>query len=110
MTVGHFVLLVAIVILSYSAFVTLALSQARPWRAVVVDKRQVPRRGLLRAAGAALLALTFLLTLLREGSAFGVLLWPLILAATAMAVTFTLTWRPHWLRSIAKIGAKHTNE
>ena len=99
-------LLLAVIALSYAAFVCLALSQAKPWRAVAIGNQRSPRKRALRAVGFALLAATFLLTLVREGIAFGVLLWPLILAVAATAVAFTLTWRPHWLRGVARIGAE----
>ena len=100
------VLLLAVIALSYAAFVCLALSQAKPWRAVAIGDQRSPRKHALRAVGFALLAATLLLTLVREGIAFGMLLWPLILAVAATAVAFTLTWRPHWLRGVARIGAE----
>ena len=37
---------------------------------------------------------------LAEGPSLGSLLWALILAVAGVAVTFTLTWRPGWLRCL----------
>ena len=57
---------------------------------------QLSRRLLVR--GCAGLLLGAALSFWAEGPSFGSLAWLLLLAAAGVALTFTLTWRPHWLR------------
>ncbi len=35
---------------------------------------------------------------LRDGPSFGALLWATVISLAALAVAFTLSWRPSWLR------------
>jgi len=55
----------------------------------------------LRGAGAGMIALSLVLALMREGPGFGSLLWATMISLAALAVAFTLAWRPRWLRPLA---------
>lgn len=84
-------------------FVLLALAQERHWRAVCAApalRRVHP--GWFKAAGLALQGLALVLSLRAQGPSFGSLMWAMTLPAAAMAVAFTLAWRPAWLRPIAQ--------
>ena len=91
---------------SYLGFALLALRQ-RPHHAAVSasTRRQALPEWLLRrylALGAAALALGFALSWLAEGASFGSILWVLLLAASGLSVTFTLSYRPRWLRPLTR--------
>jgi hypothetical protein len=51
----------------------------------------------LRLLGAAGLATSLALCLAVDHASMAVLMWVMGLAAAALAVAFTLTWRPRWL-------------
>ncbi|MEM7435239.1 MAG: DUF3325 domain-containing protein [Myxococcota bacterium] len=89
--------------LSYLGFACLALTQLRPWRAVGLGRQRPTRIRGVRALGVVSLALGLALTLARDGLAFGLLVWPLVLANAATAVAITLTWQPRWLRGLARL-------
>lgn len=59
------------------------------------------RAAVLRALGGLMLAAALGFALLRDGPSFGALLWVTVLSAAAVAIAFTLTWRPIWLRPLA---------
>jgi hypothetical protein len=89
----------------YIGFALLALRQ-KPHHAAVAD---VPRGQPSPAArrqnlwlGAGGLALSFGICWLARGPSFGAILWVLLLAASALCVTFTLTYRPSWLRPLQR--------
>jgi len=90
---------------AYAGFSLLALSQAQHWRAVV-GAAALPRNRVLvlRTLGGALIALSLLLALMRHGPSFGSLLWATVISLAALAVAFTLAWRPRMLRPLAVIG------
>jgi len=96
-------LLLALFAAAYAGFALLALSQARHWRTVVGDaalpRSRVP---VLRAIGGALIALSLLLAFTRDGPSFGSLLWATAISLAALAVAFTLAWRPRLLRFAGK--------
>ena len=109
------VLLLGTALAAYLGFALLALTQARPWQKVVRTPPPTGRwRLVLRALGGIALALSLGLALLRDGPSFGALLWATAISLAALAVAFTLTWRPNWLRPLARLlcvgrpGAKHT--
>ena len=91
--------------LSYLAFAWLALSQEEHWRALPghavkpAPAAHVARRWRFSAAGA--LACACVLCLWGHGPSFGIVLWVLLCGGGAMAVAFTLSWRPQWLRALA---------
>ena len=80
----------------------LALAMKSHWRQVRGD---APLGGVaarvLRALGAAALGLSLLLCLRSDHVSMAVLVWVMALAASALTVAFTLSWRPHWLRALA---------
>jgi len=95
-------LLAGVFLTAYLGFALLALSQARHWwRVAATDP---PRTGvrLRRGAGAALLAASLALALLRDGPSFGALLWVTAISLAALAVALTVAWRPRWLRPLAR--------
>lgn len=97
-------LLLALFAAAYAGFALLALSQARHWRTVIGDA--VLPRGrvlVLRTIGGALIALSLILALTRDGPSFGSLLWATAISLAALAVTFTLAWRPRWLRVFGRV-------
>jgi len=97
-------LLLALLVAAYVGFALLALSQAQHWRAVVGDAALSRRRVLvLRTLGAALIALSLILALMRDGPSFGSLLWATAISLAALGVAFTVAWRPRWLRVFARV-------
>lgn len=97
-------LLVALLAASYAGFALLALSQDRHWHHLGGERRcPTTLATVLRSIGAALLASALALALVRDGLAFGALLWSTVISVCAFAVVCTLTWRPHWLRPLARI-------
>ena len=97
-------LLIATALAAYLGFALLALGQARPWQRVA---QRPPATGLrllaLRTLGSLALALSLGLALLRDGPSFGALLWVTAITLAALAVAFTLTWRPRWLWPLARL-------
>lgn len=91
--------------MSYVAFAWLALSQEGHWRALPGNAdlpalaAGVQRR--LRWSAACVQACAYALCLWGHGPGFGTVLWVLLAAGGAMAVAFTLSWRPRWLRALA---------
>ncbi|WP_185965230.1 DUF3325 domain-containing protein [Glacieibacterium frigidum] len=87
-------LLIALLGCVYGGFALLALSQSRNWT-LVLPGRPYPaaRAGLLKAGGWALLATALIIALVRDGPAFGLMLWVLMLAAGAALVIATLSVR-----------------
>jgi hypothetical protein len=87
-------------------FACLALSMERHREAVSAEIAWSARQlAVLRTIGGLALVVSLMLALLRDGPSFGSLMWVLILTAGAIAVSFTLTWRPHWLRHMAYIAS-----
>lgn len=96
-------LLVAVVASAYVGLALLALSQTRHWAAVAGSApRGRARVVVLRTGGGAMIAVSLLLALYRDGMGFGSLLWATALSAAALAVALTLTWRPGFLRPLAR--------
>lgn len=93
-------LLIAAAVTSYLGFGWLALCQRPHWRAATGGRPGddpspgARRRG--RCLGALALIAALVLSLAAQGPSFGALL----LAAAAVAVTLTLSWRPRWLRPL----------
>jgi hypothetical protein len=96
-------LLSALMVALYVGFALLALSQARHWRAIGPGSR-LPRTAIvmLRVLGFALLAASLPIALRRDGTDFGSLVWGVLLSLSACALTFTLSWRPQWLKPLAQ--------
>lgn len=92
--------------INYFAFALLALAQEQHWSDVTrsMELPHPPAAALRRwrcFAGTGL-ALGCALCLLGNGPSFGALLWVLLLGVCAMAVVFTLAWKPQWLRGVAR--------
>lgn len=91
--------------LSYLAFAWLALSQEVHRRAALEDAHasapaaHVARRW--RWSAVCGLGCAYALCLWGHGAGFGTVLWVLLMGGGAMAVAFTLSWRPRWLRALA---------
>lgn len=89
---------------SVIGFCLLAARQDRHWQSMNAQKmlpRRLSERSLFQVAvGAEVFAgLLFLGT---HGPGFGALLWGLALTASAMAVTFSLTWQPTIFKPLAR--------
>ncbi|RKQ70503.1 DUF3325 domain-containing protein [Oceanibaculum indicum] len=99
------ILLALILGTSYLGFNLLALSQEKNWERVT-GQRHVPggRTLPLRLAGYGLLALALALSLERDGASFGSILWVVGLSVGGLATVATLTWRPAWLKPLARIA------
>jgi TonB family protein len=78
----------------------LALALPRHWREVADVAMPAGRATSLRAAGFSLLFAGVACAWLRDGPSFGSALAALVLAVSAWAVAFTLSWRPRWLRPL----------
>ncbi|MGH8846700.1 MAG: DUF3325 domain-containing protein [Polaromonas sp.] len=96
-------LMLAACILTPLGFALLALSQERHWgRAWGSNKPYATAVLAQRATGFVAIGLSLLCCVIAQGASFGSLLWVMHLSAAAMAVAFMLTWRPHWLRPLAR--------
>jgi hypothetical protein len=92
----------ALVLVLHFGFALLALSQDRNWRLVVaVPSLSRSRKIALRSAGAALLTLAIPLAVWRDGPGFGLLMWGTMISLAACTVTMILSWRAHWMKSLA---------
>ena len=91
----------AVLLASYLGCALLALRQRPHFRAASAQAPSARPSAVLRArllyAGSITLGLSLCCSWLAQGVSFGTLFWVLALGATSVAVTFTLTWRPHWL-------------
>ena len=95
-------LLIALAATAYLGFALLALSQNRHWRSVTGTATPTALVAfVLRALAGLALATSLTVALLRDGPSFGALLWATVLSTAAIAVAFTLSWRPHWLWPLA---------
>jgi len=96
-------MLLAAFALSFVAFAAIALGQRVHHGAILgrATRAAVPRALRVRVLtfGGAALAASLSLSLTAEGPSFGSILWLMLLAAASLAVTFTLTYRPRWLRA-----------
>ncbi|WP_372827411.1 DUF3325 domain-containing protein [Polaromonas sp.] len=100
-------LLLSACVLMFLGFAWLALSQQRHAERVAASNRS---RALAsraqRAIGLVAITLGLPCCMASQGGSFGSLLWAMLLPACAMAVAFTLTWRAHWLRPLARAAEK----
>jgi Protein of unknown function (DUF3325) len=85
----------------YTGWALLALSQ-REHRFAAAGELPPPsarRHHIVRLLAVLLLAGALGAWVAGHGGGFGTLLWMLLLAAGALAVAFTLAWRPRWSRA-----------
>lgn len=94
-------LLAAALLFSTCGLGWLALAMEPHWRQVrgeTAASRGVVR--LLRTLGAVALLFALLLCLRADHPTMAVLVWVMALAASALLVAFSLSWRPRWLRPL----------
>ena len=100
-------LLLAVLGTAYLGLALLALSQKHHWRQLShADAPTALPLLLLRGLGSLAIMASLAISLLRDGPDYGALLWVTALCLSAMAVAFTLTWRPGWLRPMASCAAQ----
>ena len=76
----------------------LALAMKVHWQQVRGNAANSSRTvRLLRVLGVCGLTISLLLCLSSDHGSIATLVWIMSLAASALTVTFLLTWRPHWL-------------
>ena len=96
--------LAALIVLLFTGWLLLALSQSRHWRALCGATSQKPATIMvLRFIGGVFLALSLPLALWRDGPGFGSLLWGALLSLAAFIVTWLLSRRPGWLKVFARL-------
>lgn len=80
-----------------------ALSLDNHWLQVMTqDAQQMRRRNLgLRMLGASSLVAALLFCLFADHASMAVLVWVMLLAASAVTTAMILTWQPQWLRVLA---------
>ena len=86
------VLLMAVFLSACVGFACLALSQRRHWCRVLGGGPPRPAVFVLRTLGSAMLGLSLVVALLRDGPSFGSLLWATAISVAALAVAFILAW------------------
>ncbi|MGJ7607548.1 DUF3325 domain-containing protein [Variovorax sp. LT1R20] len=88
-------------IISIAGAGLLALSMDVHWEQVRTDPQCSPRMvRLLRVLGAACVLASLVLCLGADHVSMASLVWFMTLAGAALVVTFTLSWRPRWLRPL----------
>ena len=107
--VRNAVLLALMFAANYFGFACLALGQRRHWISVV-QQPLASRAWVLRGIGLALLIASFGLSIWRGGGSFGSVLWCTFITIGAMAVAFTLSWWPGWLRPFAGLFQRRPAE
>lgn len=92
--------LVAAAVLSFAGMAWLALAMEVHWDQVMHRPAHdaVHIRRFLRVLGAAALLLSLLSCLMADRPSMSVLVWVMLLAAAAVLIAFTLTWRARTLR------------
>ena len=95
---------------SYIGFALLALRQAPHHARVAASPRRAPPAAAMRQRnlwlGTAALGASLGVCLSSRGPSFGAILWVLLLAAGGLGVTFTLAFRPRWLRPLQRGSAE----
>lgn len=83
----------------------LALGMDVHWTQVTGNGPLLRRKSaVLRVLGATGLAASLAVCLHVDHASMAVLVWFMTLAGAALVVTFTLTWRAHWLRVLLMRG------
>lgn len=75
----------------------LSLAMDTHWQQVRSDPIANPTTVRLRSLGSLLLATSLGFCLAVDHPSMAILVWVMGLAASALAIAFTLTWRPKWL-------------
>jgi len=76
----------------------LALSMSQHWQQV--RDTSLPQAKVLRALAAVALSTSLLLCLWVEHPSIAVLVWVMVVSASAFLVAMLLTWRPRWLNPL----------
>lgn len=101
------VLLALAFALSMIGMASLALTMEAHWAQVFDGLPQSPAAVLrLRVVGPVSLAAALVLCLIVDHASMAALVWVMTMAGSALAVAFTLTWQPGWLRLLALVGGK----
>lgn len=80
----------------------LALAKDGHWRQACGNAPRPPRQSMrLRCLGALALGVSLGCCLAADPAPIAALVWVMLATAAALAVAFTLTWRPRWLRVLA---------
>lgn len=86
----------------FSGMVWLALAMDEHWQNVALLKRDIVLSHsfsfVLRVLGVVALFVSLLVCMIVDRLSMAVLVWIMLLAASAVSVGFALAWRPHWLR------------
>lgn len=91
-------LLVGALLTGMAGFAWLALAMDVHWRQVRADiATGLAAKRELRILGGLALAISLGLCLAVDHPTMAALVWFMMLTASALTVTFTLTWRPRWL-------------
>lgn len=91
-------LLLLAALAGYGGFACLALAMPDYWlRAGGTLEDHAVRGRHLRLFGVPVLCMSAAACLWRDGAGFGLLLWTLMLSASAIAVALTLAWWPEYL-------------
>lgn len=89
-------------LLSLAGMAWLALAMAVHWEQVMPCPAANHPRRLLRGAGACALACAAAACLLADRPSMAILIWFMLLAASALAIALTLAWRPVLLRILCR--------
>lgn len=98
-------LLVAAAVLCFLGMAWLALAMDGHWKQVRKDRLTEFRVRLLRRLGSLSLLASMLFCLAADHASMASLVWVMLLAASALGVAFTFTWRPRLL-SLLVVWAK----
>jgi hypothetical protein len=98
-----FVLTITTLVAATSGCMLLALSQRRHWQAVTGTASQA--RSSVRPAGWGLIGVSLVMAVMREGTSFGALLWPMLIGGGALITVAILTLKPEMLTPLAKLFA-----
>lgn len=99
------VLLLAAWLVSVLGMAWLALAMDVHWEQVRPDVQTPAGVRRLRVFGALALAAALALCLVVDHASMASLVWIMALAAAALTVALTLTWRPRWLHLLSRVGS-----
>lgn len=88
--------------LALAGCASLALAQDRNWKVVMPAAVANRRRMAMRFTGWTLLAASLAVCIASQGAGFAALLWTLQVAVASFLVAITLSFRPAWLRPVAR--------
>ena len=100
-------LLTAATVLCVLGFAWLALAMEVHWKQVRNDQLSASTAKVLRVLGSLSLFISLVLCLFTDHASMASLVWVMLLAAAALIVAFTFTWRPR-LFSLLIVWAKAT--